>query len=330
MTDALENLVTELGVEIRCGTTVTAIANHGVYVQQDKVDHVGMTDKNNNNDDDDDNQSSRSRTSATTSEFLPADLIIVNADLPYAKASLMDIHAENNNNTLMDQKVLPTPAERFDWDDTFSFSSGVISFHWSVDKELEDLLTHNVFLVAGSRSEAEASWHVLRQEQQNDDDKNDIAGDKDGYDDTPFNFYVHRPSKTDPSAAPQGCDSIMVLVPCRTLLRDDDCSALPRNEAIQKYKEQFSETVVTDVRKAVLRRMAAVGSLHDLEHRIVHEVVDTPATWADQFNLAAGTPFGLVRMMLLHIMIILANFVWRHDVYVELSNLYLHLKHGMI
>lgn len=135
--------------------------------------------------------------------------------------------------------------------------------------------------MAGSQSLAESSWAVLRTNSGQVEEN------------VPFNFYVHRASKTDPSAAPTGCDSIMVLVPCKTLLRDPECAKLPRSDAMKKYKEQFSDQVVEKARRAVLQRLAAIESLKDIEQWILDEVVDTPATWSDQFNVAAGTPFAL-------------------------------------
>jgi phytoene desaturase (3,4-didehydrolycopene-forming) len=39
--------------------------------------------------------------------------------------------------------------------------------------------------------------------------------------------------------------------------------------------------------------MAAIESLKDLRSHIIEEVVDTPGTYADQYNLAGGSPFGL-------------------------------------
>ena len=206
----------------------------------------------------------------TQQSFIPADLVVINADLPYASKCLL----RGADTSTMDPI--------FDWDDSFSFSSGVISFHWAVDKELSVLNTHNVFLVASSRDGAKASWKVLRTNQADEDS-------------TLFNFYVHRASRSDPTAAPKGCDSIMVLVPCKTLLRDPLLAHLPREEALRKYKEQFPEELVSEIRRAVLKRMAVIDSLNDLEKHILNEVVDTPATWANQFNLAAGTPFALVR-----------------------------------
>ena len=244
MTDAMHRLATDLGVEIENNVMVTKVQNDGVKVLRDSVE-----------------------------AFVPADLVVVNADLPYASKSIL--HREIGSTG-------EAPAAVFDWDDSFCFSSGVISFHWSVKKELNVLNTHNVFLSAKSRTQAEASWGILRE------NRGDVQPD------TPFNFYVHRASQTDPTAAPVGCDSIMVLVPCRTLARDEEYAHLPREEALERYKNQFSESIIDQARQAVLARMNVLESLQNLEEFILDEVVDTPATWAEQFHVAAGTPFALV------------------------------------
>ena len=243
VTDAIERLAIDLGVQIEKNVTVIRVQNNGVRVLKDSVE-----------------------------EFVPADLVVVNADLPYASKSILDRDIGSRGKA----------SAIFDWDDSFSFSSGVISFHWSVKKELNVLNTHNVFLSAKSRTQAEASWAILR------DNRGDVQPD------TPFNFYVHRASQTDPTAAPAGCDSIMVLVPCRTLARVEEYAQLPREEALERYKNQFSESVIDQARQAVFARMNVLESLQNFEEFILDEVVDTPATWAEQFHVAAGTPFGLV------------------------------------
>jgi phytoene dehydrogenase-like protein len=89
-------------------------------------------------------------------------------------------------------------------------------------------------------------------------------------------------------------DSIMILVPCPTLQRNETYAFLPPHEAITKYaNEQFNESLIDRVRTAVLRRLSILPSLSDVNASILHEVVDTPATYADRYNVAAGTPFGL-------------------------------------
>ena len=84
-----------------------------------------------------------------------------------------------------------------------------------------------------------------------------------------------------------------MLVPCPTLSRDEEYTGLHREDAIEKYKEQFDEEFISSTRNNVLDRLAAVSSLKDLKRHIVDEVIDTPGTYADQYNLGAGTPFAL-------------------------------------
>ena len=242
---AFEGLCEDCGVRICCDTTVTQIEDDGVHIiANDKTD------------------------------FIQADSIVVNADLPFATKSLFsDSNAASRSDT---------PRHTFDWDDSFDFSSGVVAFHWSINMSCHDLNTHNVLLSASSQSDAVKSWSAVR-----DNVRSDMT------DDTPFNFYVHRASKADPSAAPKGCDSVLVLVPTETLERQKEFAELSRDEAIDRYTEQFDNDCIAKIRTAVLKRLGALETLQGLESSIVDEVVDTPATYSDSYNLAAGTPFAL-------------------------------------
>jgi phytoene desaturase (3,4-didehydrolycopene-forming) len=89
----------------------------------------------------------------------------------------------------------------------------------------------------------------------------------------------------------KGMDSILVLVPCQTLARNEQLASLPRDEAIEAYRQQFTDEYIATVRTAVVQRMKVIIS--DINSVILHEVVDTPATYADMYNVGAGTPFGL-------------------------------------
>ncbi|KAL7481227.1 hypothetical protein ACHAW6_006906 [Cyclotella cf. meneghiniana] len=214
--------------------------------------------------------------SESRSHFLSADLIICNADLPFA------------TQTIMADGSTPTSEETYDWDDRFDYSTGVVAFHWSVTLELHDLLkTHNVFMNAKSKEDAESSWNVLRRDNESRSEAF-TAGE-------PFNFYVHWAGETDPTAAPPGHEAVTVLIPCQGLQRNQDLASLSRDEAIEIYKNQFDEKVVSSIREAVLARLAVLEGLKDLKDYIVDEVIDTPVTFADYYNLAAGVPFGLVR-----------------------------------
>ena len=86
----------------------------------------------------------------------------------------------------------------------------------------------------------------------------------------------------------------MILVPCCTLKRDENLAKLPRDKCVEGYKEQFDVTFISKVKDAVLHRLGALDGLEDLRSNIVDEVIETPATYADSYNLAAGTPFALV------------------------------------
>jgi len=93
----------------------------------------------------------------------------------------------------------------------------------------------------------------------------------------------------------QGMDAILVLVPCPTLTRNETLASLSRDKAMAHYQQQTvnDPAFIARVRNAVLHRMAAVEGLQNLSMCIVNEVVDTPGTYADQYHVAAGTPFAL-------------------------------------
>lgn len=272
VTDSLAKLAQSLGVRVECGKTVVRVANDGVHY---------CCCANSNSSDSHNNPTDREGDAERL--FEPADLVIVNADLPYATKSLIDQNSSNSDKPTAREAPM---TERYDWDDKYRFSCGVIAFHWSLSRSLDDLSTHNVFLSASNRQDAEQSWSVLR-------DGTSVSKLPFASPEDPFNFYVHRASHTDPSAAPAGMDSILVLVPCPALQRDPDCANLPRHQVLHKYRQQFDSAYIDRAREAVLHRLAAVPSLRDVRSQILHEVVDTPATYADQYNVGAGTPFAL-------------------------------------
>ena len=107
---------------------------------------------------------------------LVADSVVVNADLPYSSKVLVE-----------DTRNASFP--RYDWDDSFRLGCGVVAFHWAVGRRLDVLNTHNVFLESENFKRILQSWDVVRK-----GSAHDFSG--------PFNFYVHRASAVDSSAAP--------------------------------------------------------------------------------------------------------------------------------
>eukprot|EP00522_Entomoneis_paludosa_P002673 CAMPEP_0172473010 /NCGR_PEP_ID=MMETSP1065-20121228/68640_1 /TAXON_ID=265537 /ORGANISM="Amphiprora paludosa, Strain CCMP125" /LENGTH=469 /DNA_ID=CAMNT_0013231179 /DNA_START=48 /DNA_END=1457 /DNA_ORIENTATION=- len=261
---ALENLCKDLGVSIKCNQTVTEVSDDGVTVVSDDSDK-------------------------SQSVFIPADLVIVNADLPYAQKSLAPLSPSHDSISTTTLST-PTASERFDWNDKKRFSSGVIAFHWSIDKPLENLNTHNVFMQAGSDTDAIESWRRCIREQGSTAES--LSRQQFSLRDA-CNFYVHRPVKVDSTAAPEGCDSILVLLPCPILSRQESLSKVERSIAMKGYAEQFDKSVIDSARALVLDRLSVVPGLDNLQNHILHETVDTPATMANAWNVGAGTPFGM-------------------------------------
>ena len=72
-----------------------------------------------------------------------------------------------------------------------------------------------------------------------------------------------------------------------------ELALLPREEAISKYKQQFDEDLVNDVREAVMERLSVLQGLENLQDNLIDEVIDTPGTYADYYNVGGGVPFGL-------------------------------------
>jgi phytoene desaturase len=170
-----------------------------------------------------------------------ADIIVANADLPYVYSQLLPD---------MDE------AARLE---RLKYTCSAIMFYWGVDKEYPQLDVHNVFMAGDFRASCDRVFkdHSLPSEP---------------------NFYVHAPARVDPSAAPPGQDTLMILVPVGRL---DGAVA-------QNWDELHS-----CARRAVLGRLAEIG-LTDLEEHLKFEVSYTPQTWLSKFNLAKGAAFGSI------------------------------------
>jgi len=171
---------------------------------------------------------------------LKADLILANADLPYVYDSLLPDRAE---------------ARRLN---ARKFTCSSIMFYWGVDKVYPEIGHHNVFLAGDYRASFDRIFrdHTLPDEP---------------------SLYVHAPARTDPTAAPVGQDTLMVLVPVGHL---DDSG------------RQDWDALKARARAATLARLAAIG-VTDLERHLKFEVSYTAVDWQRMYNLARGAGFGL-------------------------------------
>ena len=167
-------------------------------------------------------------------ETIECDLVISNVDLPMSYAALLPT----------DRPPLRGRVARLA---ALDYSSGVVAFYWCLSRKVPELEHHTTFLSPGGQG----SWDLI------------YAATAQVPDDP--SFYVCCPGKTDPSAAPAGKESMMVLVPCGCMPQDGEGGG-----------GDFDE-VRDSARRAVLRRLRQVGV--DIEALIEHEVVYTPTEW---------------------------------------------------
>jgi phytoene desaturase len=172
---------------------------------------------------------------------LNADLIVANADLPYVY-----------------RKLLPDqgPADRLE---RKKYTCSAIMFYWGVDKVYPQLDMHNLFVAGDFRYSID---RVFRDQSLPDEP----------------NFYIHAPTRTDPSAAPPGQDTLMVLVPCGR---------------VEDKNDQDWQAMQLQARQAVFQRLGEFG-MTDLESHLKFEVSYTPHSWLKMYNLTKGAAFGSI------------------------------------
>ena len=175
-------------------------------------------------------------------DLLPADIIVSNADLPY---SYTDLLAER-----------PARYEEAGWK-TQPFTSSAFMLYLGTDKQYPELLHHNFFLSSDYRRNFDEIFHAK-------------VPPRDP------SLYVNCPSRTDPSAAPPGCDNIFVLAP------------IPHLTDQQKW----DSGQVARFKDKVYDKLEGWG-LTDLRKHVTVEQVVTPHEWRDQYNLKYGAAFGL-------------------------------------
>jgi phytoene desaturase (3,4-didehydrolycopene-forming) len=176
-----------------------------------------------------------------TGEKVQGDIVLCNADLTYAYKSLV-------HDTEYVKKL-----------DTMAYTSSTISFYWGIKKKVNGLQGHNIFLAEEYK---ESFVQIFK-----DLEIPDVPS-----------FYLHVPSKIDPTCAPNGCEVITVLVPIGHLKNDDD--NIDYTDLILKTK------------KAILSKLKSSG-VDDFEKDIEFEDVNTPNTWKSKFNLYKGAALGL-------------------------------------
>jgi len=170
-----------------------------------------------------------------------SDIVICNADLVYAY-----------------NKLLPKTsyAEKLD---KKKFTSSSISFYWSMKQIVSQMGIHNIFL----SEKYKPSFDQIFEDYTLPDDPS---------------FYVNVPSRIDPTAAPEGKDTIVVLVPVGHISDRPDID-------FDKLVKRAREFVIITIEKRL--------NISNFSSMIDHEIVNDPRTWKNEFNLWKGAVLGL-------------------------------------
>ncbi len=188
-----------------------------------------------------------------TGEIFSADVVVINADLVYAY-----------NDLLPPSSLAQDLSKR-------SASCSSISFYWAMNGRIPQLTTHNIFLAGQYQASLDDVFEKQRVP-------------------TEPSFYVNVPSRIDSTAAPDGNDTLVVLVPVGHLPNPSQGS-----RGLDVLNGQDWDELVSSTREKILLTISArTGcSIHDLANNILHESINTPQTWKSTFNLDKGAILGL-------------------------------------
>jgi phytoene desaturase len=177
-----------------------------------------------------------------TGEEIPAHVVACNADAAWTYNNLLP---ERVRSPLMSLRLKKA-----------AFSCGIFIWYFGTKRRYEDVLHHNIVL--GPRYAG-----LLK----------DIFTRKVLADD--FSLYLYRPTATDPSLAPDGCDAFYVLAPVPHLAAKVDWKA---------HAEPYRQAVQAQLERTILP---------DLGNQIVTSKVMTPLDFESRFLSPWGAGFGM-------------------------------------
>ncbi len=105
-------------------------------------------------------------------------------------------------------------------------------------------------------------------------------------------FYVNVPSRIDPSAAPEGKDSIVVLVPVGHLLKDTGSGLVSNDKGLDPDNKQDWEAMISKAREAIITTVESRTGAK-LRESVTKEIINEPYSWESKFNLDKGAILGL-------------------------------------
>jgi phytoene desaturase len=170
-----------------------------------------------------------------------------------------DVVVSNGDVAQTYMRLVPAAVRRKNTDRRFErmrYSMSLFVIYFGTDRRYEDVAHHEILM--GPRYEALLGDIFTRKR---------LARD--------FSLYLHRPTATDPSLAPPGCDSFYVLSPVPHLGGDTDWSV-----ATAGYRD------------AIIAHLEA-HHLPELSKHIVTERVIDPRHFRDTLNSHLGSAFSV-------------------------------------
>jgi phytoene desaturase len=179
--------------------------------------------------------------------FMPADIVVSNADTAWTYKHLV---APQHRRHWTDRKI-----------DKGRYSMGLFVWYFGTDRQYADVPHH--MMVLGPRYK-ELLTDIFKHHHLADD----------------FSLYLHRPTATDPSLAPAGCDTFYVLSPVPHLDSGTDWA-------------NYAETYRLKIQQAL-----EASVLPELSKHIVSSKMMTPQDFKDRLWSFKGAGFGLEPLLL--------------------------------
>lgn len=176
------------------------------------------------------------------SDFIEADIIISNADAPFLYQSMIS----NKKRSIMPRMKLATA----------HYSMGLYVLYFGTTRTYDDVAHHTIIM---GDSYQELLKDIFHRKILNDD----------------FSLYLHRPTATDKSFAPAGCESFYVLCPVPNLKGKVDW---------QHEGEKLKSKIIKALGKIVLP---------DVEEAITSSFFMTPQDFKDDYLSMFGAGFSI-------------------------------------
>lgn len=175
-------------------------------------------------------------------ERLSADIVVCNADLIYAYGNLLP---ESPYSMKLTEKNL---------------TSSSISLYWSMKEKIPLLDTHNIFLAEHYKESFDDIFKKLTLPKEP-------------------SFYVNVPSRIDTTAAPEGKDAMVILIPVGYI---SDKKGPQDWAGLQKRARAF-----------VIETLETRLGYEDFDSLVANERITMPQDWESDFNLYRGSILGL-------------------------------------